>query len=294
MSLVVIVIHNEGFGTKFEILQTKSFLKILFMRIKILALLAFLAPIIIISCQKEAKSDSNSGTARLQVSLTDDPGNYQAVFIDVQDIKINLTNDSLSGWQSLANVNTGQYDLLRLVNDDDTVLVNADIPTGRIHQIRLILGPDNFVMIDSQLIRLETPSAQQSGLKINIQQDITAGILYKLLLDFDVARSIVKTGNNKYILKPLIRAVMEATGGTIKGVVLPDTVLTSVLAIKGTDTTGTFTGTGGGYQIRGLAAGTYSLHFFPTSDTTFLDEVRNNIIVTTGNVTVADTVILHH
>ena len=262
------------------------------MRTKLLAFLAFLAPIVIISCQKDAKSDS--GTARLQVSLTDDPGNYQAVFIDVQDIKINLTNDSVSGWQSLANVNTGQYDLLRLVNDDDTILVNADIPVGRVHQIRLVLGPNNFVQIDNQLIRLETPSAQQSGLKINIQQDVTAGILYKLLLDFDVARSIVKTGNNKYMLKPLIRAVMEATGGTIKGVVLPDTVLTSVLAIKGTDTTGTFTGSNGGYLIRGLPAGTYSLHFFPTSDTTFLDEIRNNIIVTTGNVTVADTVHLHH
>jgi len=268
------------------------------MRTKLLAIIAFvtlLTSISITSCQKEAKnSDSNSNTARLQVSLTDDPGNYQAVFIDVQDIKINFTNDSLSGWQSLANVNTGQYDLLRLVNDDDTVLVNADIPTGRVHQIRLVLGPDNFVKIDNQLIRLETPSAQQSGLKINIQQDVSAGILYKLLLDFDVARSIVKTGNNKYMLKPLIRAVMEATGGTIKGWVLPDTVLTSVLAVKGTDTTGTFTGAGGGYLIRGLSAGTYTLLFFPTSDTTFVDEVKNNIVVTTGAVTVVDTVHLHH
>jgi hypothetical protein len=64
------------------------------MRTKLLAVIAFVAlltSISITSCQKEAKnSDSNSNTARLQVSLTDDPGNYQSVFIDVQDIKINF------------------------------------------------------------------------------------------------------------------------------------------------------------------------------------------------------------
>lgn len=262
------------------------------MRTKFLAILVLLTSIAFISCsRKDSNSDSR---ARLQVSLTDDPGDYQAVYIDVQDIKINLTNDSLSGWQSLTNVNTGQYDLLKLVNDDDTVLADADIPTGRVHQIRLVLGIDNFVKINDQLIRLETPSAQQSGLKLNIQQDISAGILYKLLLDFDVAKSIVKTGNNRYILKPVIRSVLQAAGGSIRGWALPDTITTAVLAIQGPDTVAsTYTGSNGGYLIRGLNAGTYSLHFLP-GDTTFTDEVRNGINVTTGNVTVVDTVHLHH
>lgn len=261
------------------------------MKTRLIALFALVATVSLISCNKEGKISTNQ--ARLQISLTDDPGPYQAVLIDVKEIRINFTTDTSSGWQNLANVNTGQYDLLKLVNDHDTVLVNADIPTGRIQQIRLVLGTENFVKIGGQLIKLETPSAQQSGLKLNIHQEVSAGILYKLLLDFDVAKSIHKTGNNKYMLKPVIRTVMEAVGGSIKGWVLPDTLKTAILAIQGPDTiASTFTGSNGGYLIRGLNAGTYSLHFIP-SDSLFFKEVRNNINVITGKVTIVDTVRLH-
>jgi len=247
------------------------------------------------ACSKEGKnSGSGSDKARLQVALTDDPANYDAVFIDVQDIRINYTDDTSGGWQSLANVAAGAYDVLRLVNDDDTVLADAEIPVGRVHQIRLVLGSNNYVVINGQNYPLEIPSGQQSGLKLNIQQDVSAGIMYKLLLDFDVARSIHKTGNGRYMLKPVIRTVLGAVGGSIKGVVLPDTVTTSVLIINGNnDTVSTFTGTGGGYFVRGLNAGTYTLRFLP-GDTTFLDDTKNGIIVNTGVVTVVDTVRLHH
>ncbi len=254
-------------------------------------LVASLAAFIFSACSRDEKSgDGNSNKAHLQIALTDDPGDYEAVFIDVQGIKINVTGTD-TGWQDLANVNTGQYDLLKLVNDDDTILVNADVPAGRVHQIRLVLGPDNFVQIDSQLIRLETPSAQQSGLKLNIQQDVEAGLLYKLLLDFDVAKSIVKTGNDKYILKPVIRTVLEAAGGTIQGTVKPFSFPTAVLVFRGPNDTVASTYSSivnGGYRVRGLAAGSYSLHFLP-NDTLYRDTVLAGVNVVNGAVTVLDT-----
>jgi hypothetical protein len=246
----------------------------------------------IFACNKNDANADNNGNAKLQVYLTDDPGNYDAVFIDVQDVRINYSNDTASGWQSLAQVNRGSYDLLRLVNDRDTLLANADIASGRIQQIRLILGSNNYVRINGQNYPLQTPSAQQSGLKINLHQDVNAGVLYKLLLDFDVARSIVKTGNGNYILKPLIRATIQALGGSIKGFVTPSTVQTQVYAIKGTDTVTTYT-LNGGYLIKGLDAGTYNLLFKPT-DTTYRTQTRTGINVTTNNVTTVDTVRLTH
>ncbi len=244
------------------------------------------------ACSREEKN-SSSNKARLQVALTDDPGDYEAVFIDVQDIQINVTGDSVTGWQSLDNVQRGQYDLLKLVNDDDTILADAEIPVGRVHQLRLILGSENYVQIDGELIKLTTPSAQQSGLKLNIQHDVSAGIMYKLLLDFDVAKSIHKTGNNKYMLKPVIRTMLDAVGGSVRGWVVPDSVITAVLFIQGTDTpASTYTDATGGYFIRGLSAGTYELHFLP-GDTVLRDTLRTGINVTTGNVTVVDTMFLH-
>ncbi len=207
--------------------------------------------------------------------------------IDVQDILINYSSDSSNGWVSLPGVKKGTYDVLKLVNDKDTLLANAELNTGRIQQIRLVLGTENYVQIDSQLIKLQTPSAQQSGLKINIHQDINEGVLYKLLLDFDASRSIVETGNGKYILKPVIRATMQAQGGTIRGFVLPDSVRTAVMAIKGTDTVGTYT-LNGGYTLKGLSAGTYSLYFQP--DSPFVSQTKTGIIVNTNQVTTVDTV----
>lgn len=255
-------------------------------------LLTFIFSLSLVSCSKEDKS--SSGKARLEVYLTDDPANYDQVVIDVKDVQINLSTDSSDKWQSLSTVKAGSYDLLRLVNDDDTLLGNSDIGTGTLEQMRLVLGPNNYVVINGQNIPLETPSAQQSGLKLNIHQNITSGVLYTITLDFDAAKSIVKTGNNKYILKPVIRTVFNAVGGSIKGFVLPDTVTTAVYAIHSPDTVAsTFTGSNGGYLLKGIAAGTYTLSFVP-NDTTFKTETKAGVAVTTGNVTVVDTVHLHH
>lgn len=261
-------------------------------RLFISAFVVFVVAIsIFISCKKD---NTNNGTARLQVFLTDDPGDYEAVYIDIKDVQINVTGDTASGWQSMQGVNAGVYDLLRLVNDDDTILADAQIPSGRLHQIRLVLGTENYVKIEgtSQLIKLETPSAEQSGLKLNVQYDVTDDRLYTILLDFDVARSIVKTGNSKYILKPTIRAILNAVGGTLRGVVMPADFQTGVYAVQGVDTIATtFTGTGGGYIIKGLPAGSYDVFYRPANGN-YRDSLRTGISVMFNTTTRIDTTFL--
>jgi hypothetical protein len=254
--------------------------------------LSILSVFTFISCNKKTATD---GKARLQVYLTDDPGDYQAVYIDIKDVQINVTGDTSNGWQSLQGVNAGVYDLLKLVNDDDTLLADANIPSGRIHQMRLVLGTENYVKIEgtTDLIKLETPSAQQSGLKLNIQQDVTDGILYTITLDFDVSKSIVKTGNKKYILKPTIRTILNAVGGTIKGIVMPKTFQSKVCAVQGVDTIScTYTDSDGGYMLRGLLPGSYKVYYNP-SDVTYQDSVRNSISVMFNSITRVDTTFLH-
>ena len=136
-------------------------------------------------------------------------------------------------------------------------------------------------------------SAQQSGLKLNIHQDVTAGVLYKLLLDFDAGRSIHQTGNGKYMLKPVIRTSLVATGGSIKGFVLPNNFLTNVYAIQGPDTVAGTVTSSGAYSIRGLATGSYNLSFVP-SDTSYKLQTKTGVSVTTNVVTTVDTIRLAH
>ena len=281
------------FGTNLVLLgllKTQTLKKILLYSTLFVSTLS----ISLLACKKGSSGTDGANKAKLQVYLTDDPGDYEKVLIDVRDVQINVSGDSVNGWQSLQGVNPGVYDLLTLVNDNDTLLADADIPSGRLEQMRLILGPDNFVKLqgDPTMIKLETPSAEQSGLKLNIHADVVNGILYVITLDFDVAKSIVKTGNKKYKLKPVIRTVLSAVGGSIKGFVRPDSFQTVVHAILGPDTVSTFTGTNGGYMIKGLAAGNYKLYYMP-SDSSFRDSFRLNIPVVVNTVTTVDTMFLH-
>jgi len=45
-------------------------------------------------------------------------------------------------------------------------------------------------------------------LKINVHAELQPNMSYKVVLDFDSDKSIVKTGNNKYKLKPVINATL--------------------------------------------------------------------------------------
>jgi hypothetical protein len=257
------------------------------MKTKILPSLAILMlTLFLIAC---SKNESSTGKARLQIALTDDPGNYDVVLIDVREILINYSGDTVKGWQSLDGVRPGTYDVLRLVNGKDTLLADAQINTGKLQQIRLVLGPNNFVKVDGKTYELKTPSAQQSGLKLRINQEVTEGLSYKLLMDFDASRSVVQTGNAKYILKPVIRTSLEAIGGSIKGAVVPGTFATNVYALQGADTVTGTTTVNGSYMLKGLPAGSYTLAFAP-SNITYQKQSKTGIGVTINRVTTVDTV----
>lgn len=221
--------------------------------------------------------------ARIEVSLTDEPGDYEAVNIDIQDVQINRTEE-VGGWESLDMENQGVFNLLDLTNGMDRLLGTLYLGPGKISQIRLTLGTNNTILINGDTKPLVTPSAQQSGLKINIDQNLEEGVTYRILLDFDVAKSIVARGNGVYALKPVIRAIVESTSGSISGSVVPVQSNPAVYAIAGTDTVGTtFADEDGHFLLRGIAAGLYRVSLAPKTGykTRNLDQVQ----VTTGVVT---------
>src|SRR5687768_4491988 len=109
------------------------------------------------------KDQETVGKATLQVRLTDAPGDYEAVYIDLQGVEINAseTSDETAGWVRLKNTQAGVYDLLKLTNGLDTLLASDMIPAGKIAQIRLILGDKNSVTVNGNSYTLKTPSSQQ-------------------------------------------------------------------------------------------------------------------------------------
>ena len=94
-----------------------------------------------------AACGSDEQTARLEIRLTDAPGDYEAVYVDIQGVEINAESGE-NGWKQL-EVNTGIYNLIEFTNGMDTLLATAELPGGKVSQIRLKLGNDNTVVIDS-------------------------------------------------------------------------------------------------------------------------------------------------
>lgn len=144
------------------------------------------------------------GTSQMTVKMVDAPGDFQQVNVEVLQVQVHHDGQ---GWINLPTV-AGVYDLLTLQNDVSATLVNAGtLPSGDLQQLRLILGDENNVMVDSLYYPLATPSAQQSGLKINLNSNFAPNTQYELVLDFDAEKSIVIQGNGSYSLKPVIRVL---------------------------------------------------------------------------------------
>ena len=224
--------------------------------------------------------------ADLQFWLTDMPGEYQQVNIDVQQVNV-ILNDSLI---ELAT-NQGIYNLLDFVNGKDTLIVDDEVTSGFISQIRLVLGNDNTLMVDSVLHELKTPSAQQSGLKFNVHNEIMPGESYAYVIDFVVEKSVVKKGNGTYSLKPVIRVFTEALTGSIQGVVNPADARSLVRAVNDSDTSSTFADTvSGEFMLRGLAEASYNVEFFPEGG--YSDTLLQDIQVLAGQSAVLDTMFL--
>lgn len=247
----------------------------------VLGLLTVLA-----SCKKD---DAPAGTATMSIHLTDGPGNYDAVLIDVQQIEI---YSDAGGSITVPLAHPGIYNLLDFRNGADTLLCRAQLPAGNISQMRLILGSNNSVIVDGVTYPLSTPSAQQSGLKLNIHQELIPNGSYHFWIDFDAGRSIVQKGNGAYSLKPVIRTYTELTNGKIKGYVLPQAADAMVYAINGVDTFSAIPAADGYFLFCGLPEGDYTLWFDALNATNYQDSLMLHVPVTFGNINDVGTVTL--
>jgi hypothetical protein len=232
------------------------------------------------------KKDETKSKYPYQVRMTDAPGPYTAVNIDLQGVEI-TGND---GNAVMLNVHTGIYDLLKFSNGMDTLIASGEMEVANVNQIRLILGPNNTVVVGNTTYPLSTPSADQSGLKLQVNQTLQAGVLYSVLLDFDANKSIVETGNGTYKLKPVIRTIETAISGSIKGKISTAGSLAFVTATSGAMSYSSNVVATGDFILAGLPAGVYSVTVTPVLPLSPV--IKTNITVTTGVTTNIGTVIM--
>jgi hypothetical protein len=264
------------------------------MKIKYLITVCFtlLSFIALIGC---SDSDSNptgeTGTGELKLYLVDSPSEFDAVNIVVTRVEVHVAGaDSNSGWWVI-NDSTATYNLLTLTNGANAVLGDTLLPADHYTQIRLYIGVGSNVVVDGITYPLTIPSGVQSGLKLNHQFEIEPNTLYELTLDFDAESSIHQTGNEQYMLNPVIRVTANVVSGTISGIIDPASARPLIWTVAGIDTCNIYPDTLSGYfKLMALPGGTYAVHIEPT--TAYQDTTVSGVQVIAEQTTNLGTIVL--
>ena len=234
---------------------------------KLIIVLAVISLIFNYSCSNNKAED----TARVQLKLVDAPGDYLEVNVEIIDIQYNTGEEG--GWMSFSGEDQDSInvDLTELIAGNSLVLADELIPAGMLKQVRLVLSENNTLKIEGEedLIPLNTPSAQQSGLKLNLNEELEGGFSYTFILDWIVQESIVKAGNSgNYNLKPVIKVTAEVNSGSVSGNVvelIEETqtpmadITVKVYTLSDDFVTDTQTNADGDFLIQGLESGNYIL-----------------------------------
>lgn len=277
--------------------------------------ITMLLAVIVYSCKKDESAQTSlaANQQRLNVYFTDNPGYFDNVFLDIRKVEVlvdtctatgdsdwgddynrcwwgedhHFGKDSCQVWDSLP-IRAGEYDVLSLRNGTDTLLGNGVVPSGKVKKIVITLGDNNYLVKDSVTYPLKSPSGQ---VKLVVQirpeewEEFESGN-FRLWLDFDIDRSIVQTGNNKFILRPVIHVFTAKQTGSISGVVKPADAWPVITVYNDTDTAYALPWRDGQYKVRGLKAGSYSLYVNASNG--YKDTTITGITVEKGKNTSVD------
>lgn len=251
----------------------------------ITALMAFAVLFSITACNKSTSLDSNVpiGQEHLTLYLTDGPGLFDNVLIDIKSVKVlvdtskdtrrndnenwdnrganDTKKDSSFVWVNL-NIKAGVYDILKFRNGADTLLASTGIIKGAIRLIKIEIGTNNSLVKDSITYPVQLPLNALNYILIKLKGNECHEYLpgkKQLWLDFDITRSIIQGNNNQFYLKPVFHFYTVSTTGSIIGKVTPKDSYPVVTVYNEKDTAYALPNKDGYFKLRGLKNGTYSV-----------------------------------
>lgn len=170
-------------------------------------------------------SATASSVGTLRLSLTDSPAcGYDNAWVTVEKVRVHASGTAAegdAGWHEVTLSPPLRVDLLSLTNGTLVPLGQTEVPAGSYTQLRLVIADDATVKpTGGDVTPLKTPSAQQSGLKLNVQMTVPAGEVADFAIDFDACKSFVKAGKSgKILLKPVLAVlpILSPAGQRIQG-----------------------------------------------------------------------------
>jgi len=213
----------------------------------------------------------------LHVVMTDAPAcGYDAVNITVDRVRVHQSSSAVdgdTGWSEIVLSPAKRINLLSLANGVLEDLGQTALPAGTYTQLRLVLAANDaahplansVVPSGGSETALTTPSAQQSGIKLNVNIAVAADKVADVALDFDACKSVVKRGaSGQYNLKPVIAVtpLLSDAGLRVVGYVDPTIALGSTtisLQSGGVPVKSTVPDATGQFTLYPVPTGTYDL-----------------------------------
>ena len=162
------------------------------MKTKLITLFSALLIVIAFACSKD-------NTVPVKFLLTDNPVAYDSVNVHIVGMQVKVNNES---WIDIETKDT-TVNLLDLQDGVTMILADDEIPDGTLKEVRFILGPGNYVVVDGTRHDMATPSSEDSGLKVKIDKELNE-TMNTFVLDFDAALSVKEEVGN-YKLMPVIK-----------------------------------------------------------------------------------------
>lgn len=215
-------------------------------------------------------------TGSMRVAITDAPTcGYEAVHVSIARIRVHKSGgaaDTDAGWSEIVLSPAKRVELLSLSNGLLSELGQVSLETGRYQQMRLVLAPNDAATplanavtpTGAAPVALNTPSALQSGLKLNLDVDVAANQVADLVLDFDACKSVVRLGNSGgFNLKPVVAVLPRVTDLTNRVVGYVSTAIAATTTVSaqqaGVPVKSTVPDATGRFVLTPLPAGTYDV-----------------------------------
>jgi len=150
-------------------------------------------------------------TGAVEVRVTDAPSvNITSVNVTTDQIRIHRAQaGNESGWETIFEGGNVSFDLCLIAGIEEVIAYADQVPAGNYTQLRMHIVSVN-VTIDGEPRNASVPS---EWLKVVRPFEVVSGDTTTLTIDFDAAKSIVITGNEKILFKPVIQLLVRRGEG---------------------------------------------------------------------------------
>lgn len=266
------------------------------------ATLIAIVSLVAVACNKSTSVENGPGIQQVNFMLTDGPGSYDNVFVDIKSLQIVIDTaregsrkrdtcnwdhigsnresrkDSGLVWTTIP-IKAGVYDILKFRNGLDTLFASANVPKGSVRLVRIEFGTNNSLVKDSVTHPLNLSPNLPNFMVIKLKGhefEEFASRRHRLWLDFDVRRSIIEA-NGRFYLVPVMHTFVEKNTASVAGKVKPRNAKAVITLFNNTDTAYALPNKDGEFKMRGLKDGTYKL--FVKASNGYRDTTINNVVV---------------